>query len=117
MKKQLTLFFTGIFLFGLYLVACKKKDEYANLNCSQIASAYNANIKPIISAHCLSSGCHGTGSANGDFTTYAGLKAAADNGQLDSRVLRDKNMPPSGALSTDDRDRIKCWLNNRSPNN
>ena|ERR1041385_390194 len=102
---------------SFYFLSCKKKDEYADLDCSQISSAYNANIKPIINANCNSSGCHGAGSSNGDFTVYAGLKAKADNGSLNTRVLEDKTMPPSGALSLDDRKKIKCWINNGAPNN
>jgi len=77
-----------------------------------------ANIKPIINANCTSSSCHGAGSSNGDYTTYAGLKAKADNGSLDERVLQKKDMPKSApALSLDDRKKIKCWLLNGAPNN
>ncbi len=103
----------------LFAGACKKKDDdpLANVDCSQVASAYNANIKPITSGNCVSSGCHNAGSANGDFTTYAGLKAKADNGSLNKRVLEAKSMPPSGPLPIDDLKKIKCWLNNGAPNN
>ena len=85
---------------------------------SSINSAYNANIKPIITANCtFIGGCHAAGSAYGDLSTHAGLKAKVDNGSLNTRVLVDKNMPPSGALSLDDRKKIKCWINNGAPNN
>jgi hypothetical protein len=103
-------------LAGIWWSGCKK-DEYKNLDCSTIASAYNANIKSIINATCISSGCHNSGSNNGDFTSYAGVKVKVDNGSLDRRVLTDKNMPPSGALSLDNRKKIKCWIENGAPNN
>lgn len=101
---------------GIWWSSCKK-DEYKNLDCSTISSAYNANIKPIIDANCISSGCHNSGSNNGDFTSYAGLKGKADNGSLENRVLDKKDMPPSGALSLDDRKKIKCWIENGALNN
>lgn len=100
--------------------SCKKKkknDDLNNVDCSTINAGYNANVKPILSGNCLSSGCHNSGSANGDFTTYAGLKAKADNGSLNNRVVEQRNMPPSGALSTDNLKSIKCWINSGSPNN
>lgn len=99
--------------------SCKKKknEDLNNLDCSKINSDYSSDIKPIISANCLSSGCHNTNSPNGDFTTYTSLKAKADNGTLDNRVIQQKTMPPSGALSIDQLQKIKCWLNSGSPNN
>jgi len=103
----------------LLLHGCKKNDnnDLNNLNCSKINSVYSSDIKPIIEGSCLSSGCHNSGSANGDFTTYPGLKAKVDNGSLDNRVIQQKNMPLTGALSMDDLKKIKCWLNSGAPNN
>ena len=114
--KKIVLLFLFLFSFFFVINSCKK-DEYKNLDCSTISSSYKNNIAPIISSNCLSSGCHNAGSGNADYTTYSGLKAVADNGKLDARALEDKNMPPSGALSLDDRKKIKCWLNSGAPNN
>ena len=104
------------FLIIIGFSSCRK-DEYKKLDCSTINAKYNADIKPIINANCTSSGCHDAGSGNGDYTTYSGLKIKVDNSSLSSRVLYDKNMPPNGALSLDDRNKIKCWLDNGAPNN
>jgi hypothetical protein len=98
------------------IVACKK-DDYKNLDCSTISSGFAANIKPIIDRNCISTGCHNSGSSNGDLTTYAGCKAKVDNGSLNSRVLEKKDMPDSKALSLDDRKKIKCWIEGGAPNN
>lgn len=106
-------FFVSLF----FVAACGKKDEYKDLNCSTINAKYNADITPIINANCLSSSCHGAGSANGDYTTYAGIKMKADNGSLSTRILYDKSMPPNGELSLDNRNKIKCWLDNGAQNN
>src|SRR5690348_2178830 len=87
----------------LYVIGSCKKDDYKDLDCSTISAKYGDNIKPIITSNCTQSSCHEQGSNNGDFTTYAGLKAKVDNGSLSKRVLYDKTMPASGALSLSDR--------------
>ncbi len=119
MNKVFFLTIICIAFLGL-VFSCKKKDKkdgLNNLDCSAISSGYASNIKPIIDGNCLSSGCHNAGSANGDFTTYAGLKAKVDNGSVDNRVIQQKTMPLSGSLAMDDLKKIKCWLNSGAPNN
>jgi hypothetical protein len=102
---------------ALFFQTCKK-DDLKNLDCSTIAASYAANIKPIITSQCATtSSCHGAGTNRSDYTTYAGLKAVADDGSLNQKVIVDKSMPPSGSLSLDERQKIKCWLNNGSLNN
>ena len=117
MKKFKFILFTLLLLCAVVIYNCKK-DEYKNLDCSTISSAYTANIKPIVFAYCNSSSCHGAGSSNGDYTTYAGLKAKVDNGSLDERALQQKDMPKNASpLSLDDRKKIKCWIEGGAPNN
>lgn len=101
------------------IISCKKnkKDDLNNLDCSKISSSFAANVKPIMEGSCLTSGCHNAGSTNGDFTSYAGIKAKVDNGSMDNRVIQTKNMPLSGSLSMDQLKKIKCWLNSGAPNN
>lgn len=111
----------GIFIIALLCVligalACKK-NEYKNLDCGSINASYKNDIKPIIQGNCTSAGCHEAGSLNGDFTIYQGLKGKADNGSLNKRVLEKMNMPTNGALSLNDRKKLKCWLNNSAPDN
>ncbi|MBL7913346.1 MAG: hypothetical protein JNJ41_19945 [Bacteroidia bacterium] len=119
MKKRLFIFILLPAALGL-LSNCKKKekkDDLNNLDCSAINSGYSSDIKPIIAANCNSSGCHNAGSANGDLTTYNGIKAKVDNGSLDNRVIQQRTMPLSGSLAMDDLKKIKCWLNSGAPNN
>ncbi len=115
MKKIVVPFSLALSLF--LVEACKKKDEYANLNCASINASYKADIKPIIDANCTASGCHGTKSSNGDYTSYEGLLIRVNNGTLSKRVLYTKDMPQNGALSLQDRQKIKCWLNSGAANN
>ena len=116
-KRYLILFILSTTM--VLLLSCKKnkKEDLNNLDCSNISSGYSSNIKPIIDGNCLSSGCHNAGSANGDLTTYAGLKAKVDNGSIDNRVIQQRTMPISGSLAMDDLKKIKCWLNSGAPNN
>lgn len=116
MKKTVFAFLLIIFIFS-FLENCKK-DDLKNLDCSTVAATYSASIKPIIESKCATaSACHGVRSSRGDYTTYIDLKTAANNGSLENKTLTDKTMPPSGALSLDERKKIKCWLNSGSPNN
>jgi hypothetical protein len=103
------------FILGIYL-SCEKK-EYRNLDCAKHPHSFTANIKPIINASCAVSGCHGSGSANGDYTTYAGIKAAVDAKTFEESVLYKQNMPSSGPLPTEQRQAIKCWIEEGAPNN
>lgn len=116
-RYLIVLLVTGFIINLLFSSGCRKKDDLNHLNCSKINSHYSANVKPIIEANCLSSGCHNASSDHGDLTTYAGIKAKVDNGSLDNRVIQNKNMPLSGKLSLDDLKKIKCWLNSGAPNN
>ena len=102
---------------ALLFTGCKKEETLDNIDCSKVNAAYSANIKPLINTNCVSSGCHNANSTNGDFTAHAGLKSKADNGSLNNRVIQQKNMPPSGSLTSDDLKKIKCWINSGSPNN
>lgn len=115
MKKIILSFLSLLFILVVFQ-QCKKKDA-DDVDCSKVNAKYNADIRPLVAARCNTTGCHTSGYTNGDFTFYEGLKAAADNGTLANKVLDAKTMPPSGALSQDDRNKIKCWIDSGSPNN
>ncbi len=112
---QLILFSIAFML--VLFPACKKETKEEVIDCTGGSPSYNSEIKPIINANCISSGCHNAGSSNGDYTTYAGLKAVASTGTLESRVIINKTMPPSGPLSLEDRKKIKCWISSGASNN
>lgn len=101
----------------LLFAGCNNEDPLDNIDCTVVNASYSANISPIINANCISSGCHNIGSTVGDLTTYNGLKAKVNNGSLSSRVVQQKNMPPSQPLSLDNLKKIKCWINSGAPNN
>ena len=100
----------------IVVFSCKKKD-YKKLDCSSTPSKYSIDIAPIISTNCVSSGCHGSGSFHGDFSTYTGVKNSVDAGNFENTVLYKQSMPPSGPLTKDQRQKIYCWIQNGSQNN
>lgn len=86
--------------------------------CDNSDITFSGRIQPLISLNCASSpACHGSGSGQGDFTTYAGVKAKVDNGTFENRVLIQKTMPPAGALSDCDLTALRGWLDAGAPNN
>ena len=93
-------------------LACKKNSPTTSCNSSE---AYTSGIKSIIDNNCTGSGCHGTNSYLGDFTSYAGLKTALSNGTFKREVITKKTMPKGSSLSTSEYNKINCWLNNGFP--
>ena len=85
--------------------------------CDSLNVTYSGTVKPLTDNNCALSGCHAAGSGNGDFTSYAGLKAKVDNGTFKKRVIEDKTMPPSGPLPASDIEKLQCWLNAGAPEN
>jgi hypothetical protein len=110
-------FFVALFFAATITIyfSCNKK-EYKNSDCSQHSHTYAATIKPIIDNSCALSGCHGTASSNGDFTSFAGVKASVEMDKFGDAVLFKQNMPPSGPLSLEERQRIKCWIDEGAKN-
>lgn len=83
--------------------------------CDSIS--YAKHIVPLINTQCATVGCHSSGSGNGDFTAYVGVKAKVDNNTFNNRVVVLGDMPPGGALQSADLEKIKCWLGKGAPNN
>ena len=78
--------------------------------CDTSKICYCSKIKALVDKECNTSGCHNSGSSNGDYTTYAGIKAKATDGTLNTRVLVDQDMPPAGALPQPEMDLIDQWV-------
>lgn len=114
-KNSYLIFCVSCLLFPIYF-ACDK-NEYKDLDCSNEQASFTSEIQPIIQSNCMSSGCHELNSKNGDFSAYTEIKGKANNGSLKKRVLIEKDMPPSNALTLAERKKIKCWLDNGAQNN
>lgn len=79
-------------------------------NCDTVIYKYNANVKSIITSNC--SGCHSSGSPNGNLTDYSSLKTYALSGALIGSLKGQGYtlMPPSGKLSDCDIKGIENWV-------
>lgn len=91
------------------MVACKKDTTETKCDSNL---AYSSSIKSIIDNNCTTSGCHGSKSPLGDFTSYAGLKSVLTNGDFKRVVITQKSMPKGSTLSESDFTKIECWVNN-----
>ena len=89
-------------------------DFCDSLNLTMLT--YDVDIKPIVDVKCTNSGCHGSGSIDGDFTNYQGMLLDLENGRINEEVLVDRTMPQLGPLAPDltdeEREMFQCWLGN-----
>jgi hypothetical protein len=87
------------------------------IDCSGIASAFAANVNPIIQTTCATdASCHGAGSANGPgpLLTYTQISGAA---VMIKPAVASGTMPKTGFLTTAQKNSIICWINGGAPNN
>ena len=87
------------------------------LDCTGVASAFAANVNPIIQTSCATDAtCHGAGSANGPgpLQTYTQISGAA---ALIKPAVASGTMPKTGTLTTAQKNSIICWVNSGAPNN
>ena len=113
MKKVLLC--SGCFII---LWSCKKESETTTpTDCSSVSATYSGTIKPLVTAKCATAGCHGAGSVNGDYTTYAGLFAKHQSGALKQEVITDKTMPQGSSLSATELKAFECWIEAGAPDN
>lgn len=99
----------------IMLDACRKSDPGTH-SCNV---QYSSGIKPIISAKCGLPGCHAPGSTLPDLTNYDVLKIYADDSIVRQNVFELKIMPPAVAtpLTNQEKEKLKCWLDNGAPEN
>ena len=89
----------------------------STVNCTGVASAFAANVNPIIQSTCATDAtCHGAGSANGPgpLLTYTQISGASVTIKT---AVASGNMPKTGSLTTAQKNSIICWINSGSPNN
>ncbi len=109
---------------GLFCYASCGEDD----PCDSHVATYDGDVKAIVNSSCSFSGCH-SGAATGsayignadaiDFTSYAGMKAAVEDGRFNARVLADgADMPPDPLTLTPAQIEIlTCWKDAGFPEN
>ena len=120
-------------LFGASLIGCafliffsctKEVIDISTPDTSAISFCdtvtYGTHITDFLNTHCTT--CHvAGGSGPGDFTNYSEIKSELDQGDLEEKVF-DPNTgspmpPPGGGLTTEEKDRLQCWIDAGGPNN
>ncbi|WP_341900821.1 hypothetical protein [Fluviicola taffensis] len=111
MKKSSYYYFTGTLVAVLLSVgfsasSCKKKKKVTPV-CDGTNATYNNTVKAIVNSSCV--GCHSS------YSTYSGLSSITSNGQFTQHVLTDQDMPEGSSLTSDQLNKIQCWVNNGYP--
>jgi len=103
------------------LSACDYDNEEElfpeSAECDVAGLTYDNGIGLILNTNCAISGCHDGSSGLTDYSNYAAVKVIADNGQMEQRVLIQKDMPPSDPLTTCELSQIEAWLADGAPEN
>lgn len=111
-----SLFAAALLVLGLSGCYYDVEEElYPGTACDLTNTTYSAAVQPIIATNCAVPACHVPGGTSPDLSTYAG--ASANAGGIDQRALVDKDMPPSGQLSSCDQQTLKAWIDAGAPNN
>ncbi|MDN5201378.1 hypothetical protein QQ008_08395 [Fulvivirgaceae bacterium BMA10] len=86
--------------------------------CDENNFTFSGAVNAIIEKNCGNTvSCHGSGSTNGDYTSYAGIKSKVDNGSFEQRVLTIGNMPPALPLQDCEMTILRKWLDDGALNN
>jgi hypothetical protein len=85
--------------------------------CAGASFKFSTDVQPIINASCaINSGCHAAASLNsgGPLTDYNLVFAKRSNIKFQ---IENGLMPKTGSLTTDQKNKIICWINSGAPNN
>jgi uncharacterized membrane protein len=102
------LFIAGFITIGLNtMVSCKKSAKKITPVCDGTNATYNNTVKSIVTNSCVS--CHS------GYSTYSGLSTITTNGKFTQHVLTNQDMPQGSSLTSDQLNKIQCWVNNGYP--
>lgn len=86
------------------------------VDCTTINAKFAADVLPLISSKCATSGCHDATASGGlIFQNYAQINSAKD--RINTRAVVEKTMPAAAPLQPAEINIIKCWIENGAPNN
>jgi len=89
----------------------------AAVDCSTVSAKFSANVQPIISAKCATSGCHDALTISGGKTFQNYSQISRDTARIKVRALIEKSMPQAGPLQPSEINIIRCWIESGAPNN
>ena len=118
MKKNI---YSGLIICTLFLLAGCGKNSGGNPAppdpCAGLTVKFATEVQPIINSTCATStSCHAAGSVNsgGPLTDYNLIFAKRSNIKFQ---IENGLMPKGGSLTTDQKNKIICWINSGAPNN
>lgn len=86
------------------------------VDCTTVNAKFAANVLPLISAKCASSGCHDATASGGlILQNHAQISGAKD--RINTRAVVEKSMPAAGPLPPSEINIIRCWIESGAPNN
>jgi hypothetical protein len=121
MKKSII--YIACLFFFFYVLSCGSNDEPTpqtqapDLDCKNISASYGTDVGPIISTNCATSiACHASGSNNGPgpLLTYTQV---FNNRNAIKTAVKNGTMPKDHALSSDQKSKIVCWIENGAIDN
>ena len=109
----------SILLFSLILISCNKKknsQQSYTPDCAGATPTFSASVSPLIISSCASSGCHSSGSTKGcgPLTNYSQIENSAS--AVRSSIISG-SMPKGSSLTTEQKNRIICWIEAGAINN
>lgn len=116
MKKtiQITLGLLGSILFLTGCYYDNEQELYPNTsNNNQTDTgtvSYVATIQPLMATNCATPSCHAAGAQAPDLSTYQGVFNARDRVNARAVNLNPTPMPPSGAMSQQNRNALSKWI-------
>ncbi len=121
--QQMKRIFIPVFAMAILMQSCyydKEELLYPGSNtpvdCSAINAKFAANVQPLISAKCATSGCHDATASGGlIFQNHAQISGAKD--RINVRAVVEKTMPAAAPLQPSEINIIKCWIESGAPNN
>lgn len=105
---------------GCYYDNEEELYPFAGNQCDTLLPlSYNGIIQPIMQQNCAISGCHTGVNPTGGLRldTYTQVSEIALNGDMSSRVIVNRDMPPSGPLSACDISALQAWIDLGAPEN
>lgn len=118
-NHQISFLSTIFLLFMLSFTSCQ--TESITYDCTSIAPTYTDHIKSIMDANCAYSGCHdATTNAKGiNLSTYATVADESSKarfmGSMHHESGYDRMPEGESQLSTDNLQKIYCWIQNGTP--
>jgi hypothetical protein len=117
MKKTL-IYFTVL---CAVIYSCSSNDEPAAqtpaADCSTVSTSFATDVSPIISSTCATTAsCHAAGSTNGPGPLTSYTQVFNNRNQIRT-VVSNGTMPKDRTLSSEQKSKIVCWVENGAASN